>query len=54
MTLRPDRHGVNIHPIKFHDELERAFERYLALRRKNFWTKMDYIARKKSSAVDAT
>ncbi len=61
VSLRSDHHGINVHPLKFHDELERAFGRYLAIladptqtiRRKNFWTKMDRIARKKSSAVDA-
>jgi hypothetical protein len=62
VKLRPDHHGINIDPVKFHDELERAFGRYLDIladktqttRRRNFWTKMDYIARKPSSAVDAT
>lgn len=60
VILRPDGRGIDIHPVKFHDELERAFGRYVALlanpietvRRKNFWVKMDHIARKKSSAVD--
>jgi len=60
VRLRPDGHGIDVHPIKFHDELERAFQRYLAIlrtpaeavRRENFWKKMDHIARKKSSAVD--
>lgn len=60
VTLRVDRQGIDVHPLKFHDELERAFERYVAIlsspiedtRRKNFWTKMDHIARKKSSECD--
>jgi len=61
VALRPDRRGIVIHPVKFHQELERAVERYLAIltdktqtvRRQNFWQKMNYIARKRSSAVDA-
>jgi len=61
VALRPDRRGIDIHPVKFHQELERAVERYLAIladktqmmRRQNFWKKMNYIARKRSSAVDA-
>lgn len=60
VALRPDRRGIDIHPVKLHQELERAVERYLAiladktetLRRQNFWNKMNYIARKPSSAVD--
>lgn len=59
VALRPDRRGIDIHPVKFHQELERAIERYLAIlvdntqtmRRQNFWEKMTYIARKRSSAV---
>lgn len=61
VALRPDGRGIDVHPVKFHQELERAVDRYLAVlkdktqtvRRRNFWEKMNYIARKKSSAVDA-
>lgn len=61
VSPRPDGRGIDIHPVKVHLELERAVERYLVIladktqtvRRKNFWTKMNYIARKPSSAVDS-
>jgi hypothetical protein len=60
VELQQDRKGIKIHPVKIHEELERAVERYLVVlgdktqtvRRQNFWNKMNYIARKPSAAVD--
>ena len=60
VALREDRLGIDVHPIKFHDELERAVTRYVAIlsnpaettRRNNFWNKMDHIARIKSAAIE--
>ena len=61
VVLRSDKRGIDVNRVKFHQELERAIDRYLVMladntetvRRHNFWKKMNYIARKKASAVEA-
>lgn len=59
VTLKDDRRGIHVHPIKFHNEVEKAFKRYTKIlsddsetvRRLNFWKKMDHIARKPSAVA---
>lgn len=60
VSMNADGRGLHINPEAFHQEIEKAFQRYITLlrdpsevaRRDRFWRKMNFIAQKAVSAVD--